>query len=39
MRKKFGAAPATELKDKARRLRFMQYRGFHADHYRHILEQ
>jgi regulatory protein len=39
MRKKFGAAPATELKEKARRLRFMQYRGFHADHYRHILEQ
>lgn len=39
MRKKFGAAPAIELKEKARRLRFIQYRGFHADHYRHLLEQ
>jgi len=39
MRKKFGAAPATERKEKARRLRFMQYRGFHADHYQHLVEQ
>jgi regulatory protein len=39
MRKKFGAVPVTELKEKARRLRFMQYRGFHGDHYQHLLEQ
>jgi len=38
MRKKFGAVPVTELKEKARRLRFMQYRGFHGDHYQHLLE-
>jgi regulatory protein len=39
MRKKFGTVPVTELKEKARRLRFMQYRGFHADHYQHLVEQ
>ncbi len=38
MQKKFGAVPVTELKEKARRLRFMQYRGFHGDHYQHLLE-
>jgi regulatory protein len=31
--KKFGSTAAEELKDKARRVRFLQYRGFSADHY------
>lgn len=38
MRKKFGATPVVDLKEKARRLRFMQYRGFHSDHYQHLVE-
>jgi regulatory protein len=36
-RKKFGEPGALELKEKARRVRFMQYRGFSADHYEHLL--
>jgi regulatory protein len=36
-RKKFGAPGRVELKEKARRARFMQYRGFSADHYQHLL--
>jgi len=35
--KKFGAAAPGDLKDKARRSRFMQYRGFYQDHYQHLL--
>lgn len=35
--KKFGTAPANDLKDKARRIRFLQYRGFSPDHYHHII--
>ncbi len=35
--RKYGNLPAIELKEKARRTRFMQYRGFSADHYRHCL--
>jgi regulatory protein len=31
---KFGAAPAANWRDKARRMRFLQYRGFSADHIR-----
>lgn len=38
-RKKFGEPGAVELKEKARRCRFMQYRGFAADHYQHLLER
>lgn len=34
--KKFGAQDAADLKDKARRIRFMQYRGFTAEHYRRL---
>lgn len=30
-RRRFGAGPPADLKDKARRLRFLQYRGFTAD--------
>jgi regulatory protein len=37
-RKKFGEPGALELKEKARRIRFMQYRGFSADHYEHLLD-
>ncbi len=33
MRKKFGMRDAIDLKEKARRARFMQYRGFAAEHY------
>ena len=36
--KKFRQAPQVDLKEKARRQRFMQYRGFSADHYRHLLD-
>lgn len=36
-RKKFGEPGRVELKEKARRMRFMQYRGFSADHYEHLL--
>ncbi len=31
--RKFGALPAQDLKEKARRIRFMEYRGFSRDHY------
>jgi regulatory protein len=33
MRKKFGMRDAIDLQEKARRARFMQYRGFAAEHY------
>jgi len=33
MLKKFGMRDAIDLKEKARRARFMQYRGFAAEHY------
>jgi regulatory protein len=33
MRKKFGIRDAIDLKEKARRARFMHYRGFAAEHY------
>jgi len=36
--KKFGAMVSADLKEKARRARFMQYRGFYQDHYQHLLE-
>jgi regulatory protein len=37
-RKKFGEQPAKSLKEKSRRARFMQYRGFHQNHYQHLLD-
>ena len=37
-RKKFGASPAEDLNDKARRVRFMSYRGFSRDHYEHLFD-
>jgi regulatory protein len=36
--KKFGAPGPVDLKEKARRARFMQYRGFSSDHYQHLLD-
>ena len=38
LEKKFGGRSAPDLREKSRRLRFLQYRGFAADHYRHLLE-
>ena len=37
MSKKFGDIPVLEIKEKARRIRFMQYRGFNSDHYQHLI--
>jgi len=34
LHKKFGKRDAIDLKEKARRARFMQYRGFASEHYR-----
>ncbi|MBE9539654.1 MAG: regulatory protein RecX [Proteobacteria bacterium] len=36
--KKFGEPGPVELKEKARRIRFMQYRGFIAEHYQHLVD-
>jgi regulatory protein len=36
MRKKFGMRDAIDLKEKARRARFMQYRGFAAEHFQRL---
>ena len=33
--KKFGDLPASDIKERARRVRFMQYRGFGSDEYKH----
>ncbi len=35
--KKFGNLAATEIKEKGRRARFMQYRGFDQEHYLSLL--
>lgn len=37
LERKFGTEPAADIKEKARRGRFMQYRGFSSDHFRDIL--
>jgi regulatory protein len=37
IQKKFGAGPPDDLEEKARRIRFMEYRGFASDHYRHLI--
>lgn len=37
-RKKFGDTPPGDARDKARRLRFLHYRGFDADDVRDLLE-
>jgi regulatory protein len=38
MQTKFGEVPADDIKEKARRARFMQHRGFSGDHYHHLLQ-
>lgn len=35
--KKFGELPAADIKEKAKRARFMQYRGFASDEYQYLL--
>ena len=35
--KKFGALAPSDIKERARRARFMQYRGFTAEHYQKLL--
>ena len=35
--KKFGTVPSRDVKEKSKRVRFMQYRGFLAEHYRILL--
>jgi regulatory protein len=37
LHKKFGAKGPADLKEKAKRIRFMQYRGFAADHYQRLI--
>lgn len=37
-RRKFGELPPDDIREKARRSRFMQYRGFGLDHYQHLLD-
>lgn len=36
--RKYGSEPAADLKEKARRQRFLQYRGFSHDHIRDALD-
>ena len=37
-RKKFGRRDCLDIKEKSRRIRFMQYRGFSPEHYQALLE-
>ena len=37
-RRKFGEGPACDIKEKARRDRFMRYRGFSGEHFRHMMD-
>lgn len=36
--RKFGRRPGRESREKARQMRFLQYRGFSGDHIRHALQ-
>ena len=36
--KKFGPHACTDIKEKARRVRFMQYRGFSTEHYQALIQ-
>ena len=36
--RKFGELPPEDIKEKAKRSRFMQYRGFGLDHYQHLVD-
>ena len=37
-RRKFGNLPADDIREKSRRSRFMQYRGYSLEHYQHLLD-
>lgn len=37
-RRKFGPLPPEDIKEKAKRSRFMQYRGFSAEHFQRLLD-
>lgn len=37
LHRKFGDIKSLEIKEKARCCRFMQYRGFSSDHFRHLI--
>ena len=37
--KRFGALAPIDIKEKAKRARFMQYRGFLAEHYQRLLQE
>ena len=37
--RKFGREPAANQKDKAKRMRFLQYRGFNFDQIKHAMQQ
>ena len=37
--RKFGREPAANQKDKAKRMRFLQYRGFNFDQIKHAIQQ
>lgn len=37
-RRKFGGKPTEDIKEKAKRSRFMQYRGFSSDQFRILIE-
>jgi len=39
LRKKFGEDSPPDLSEKARRMRFMQYRGFAVEHYRQLARE
>ena len=36
--RKFGETPVDDIKEKARRDRFMRYRGFSGDHFQHLID-
>lgn len=36
--RKFGSLPSEDIKEKSKRSRFMQYRGFGHDHYQYLLD-
>ena len=38
LRKKFGPHACADIKEKARRVRFMQYRGFSSEHYQTLIQ-
>jgi len=39
LQKRFGPDPAADARELARRARFLQYRGFSGEHYRHLVNR